>query len=260
MAGVAGSSPAARIEIERNLMGLKEEIKKIVELQKIDSEIYDLTQKKDNLIPQESKALHDEFEEIAKSLLVFENKIKNLQLQKKDREIDLASKEEALKKAQGQLYQLKTNKEYQAKLNEIESHKADISVAEEEVLKILEELESAKKEFQQQKTQLQAEENKIKEKQRALTAAIQDAEVKIEALQSKRETAIDGIDAKVLSRYEHLLKKRHGLAIVPVVDNICGACHMRLTHQNINEIKMFKELVFCGNCVRILYIPDDIER
>ena len=82
---------------------------------------------------------------------------------------------------------------------------------------------------------------------------------KIKNLEDKRKSFIGGIDKKTFAKYEQLLKTRQGLAIVPVNNNNCGYCYMRVTHQKINEIKMYKDLVFCENCVRILYIPEDIK-
>jgi len=238
-------------------MNLKEEIKKIVELQEIDSKIYQMREEKDSKLPQELKALKEEYEQKKQNLSTAEEKLKEIQLKKKDKEIDLASKEENAHKAQGQLYQLKTNKEYQAKLNEIESLKADISVAEEDLLKILDEVEASKKEQEVQKEKLAQEEKAFKDSEDTIKGRIKDLNAQINTLQEKRQRFTSNIDKKILEKYEQLLKTRQGLAIVPVEGENCGSCHMRVTHQKINEIKMFDNLVFCESCVRILYLPDD---
>jgi len=118
-------------------MNLKEELVKIVQLQEVDSNIYSLKQEKDIKKPAQLESIKVEFEEKKNELSAFEEKIKATQLKKKEKEIELASKEENLRKSQGQLYQLKTNKEYQAKLTEIGSLKADISIEEDDLLKIM---------------------------------------------------------------------------------------------------------------------------
>lgn len=239
-------------------MDLKGEIKKIVELQKIDSEIYQMQEKKDSQLPQELTSLKEVYEQKKQSFNAAEEKLKEIRLKKKDKEIDLASKEENVRKAQGQLYQLKTNKEYQAKLNEIESLKADISVVEEELLKIFDEAEAANKEQEIQKEKLNQEEKAFKESENKLNTRIKDLDARIKNLQEKRQRFINDIDKEILGKYEQLLKKRRGLAIVPVEAGNCGYCHMRVTHQKINEIKMFEDLAFCESCVRILYLPEDL--
>ena len=118
-------------------MRLKDEIRKIVQLQESDLRIRKLRQKKDIEIPDQVEKRKVEFEQMRQRISNFEEVLKNAQLKKKEKELDLAAKEENARKSQTQLYQLKTNKEYQAKLKEISFLKADISVLEEEVLTIL---------------------------------------------------------------------------------------------------------------------------
>ncbi len=240
-------------------MGLKEEVRKLVQLQEIDGRIYKLKEKKNETLPGRLEEIKEEFEETSKNSTSADEKLKSLQLEKKDKELELAAKEEGLKKLQTQLYQLKSNKEYQAMLSEIESHKADISVAEEGVLKVMDALEAAKKECAVQKETLSQEEKAFKEEEAKLNSTMRDAEAEISNFGTKREALAGGIEKEILDKYERLLNSRQGLALVPVEGSDCGACHMRLNHQKINEIKMFEHLVSCDSCVRILYIPEDIQ-
>lgn len=241
-------------------MGLKDEIRKLIELQEVDTRIYKLMEERDMALPNRLAEIRKNFEEASKGFTAAEENLKNAQLQKKDKEIELNTKEEGLKKLQVQLYQLKSNKEYQAMLAEIESHKADISVTEESVLKAMDAIEAAKKECAIQKEELNQKEKKFKEEETKLNITIKDSAVAIDNLNNKRKVIAGEIDTKILAEYERLLNSRQGIALVPVEGNNCGACHMRLNHQKINEIKMFERLVFCDSCVRILYIPEDIQK
>ena len=118
-------------------MRLKDELAKLVDLQKIDFEIYTQCQERDVDKPSQAERLKLTVEEKKQEVAVLAEKLKQRQLQKKEKELELAAKEEGVKKSQAQLYQLKTNKEYQAKLQEIASLKADVSRFEEEVLKAI---------------------------------------------------------------------------------------------------------------------------
>jgi predicted nucleic acid-binding Zn-ribbon protein len=241
-------------------MILKDEIKKLVELQELDSRIYFLRKEKETELPAQIENLKNNFEEKKKDLETVENQARQLQVKKKERELDLATKEEGLKKLQGQLYQLKSNKEYQAKLTEIASSKADVSLLEEEVIKVLDEIENIGQKVKGAKALLATEEKSFKDAEAQLNAKIKNIEHEIEEIESKRKILIQAAAPDILDKYEKLLKTRLGLAIVPVdVSNEnCGACHMRVPPQTINEIKMYKDLVLCENCVRILYITEDI--
>ena len=240
-------------------MDLKKEIRQLIQLQEIDTRIYKLKEEKNETLPIQLEKIKKDFEETSKNFTSAEENLKKLQLEKKDKELGLATKEEELKKLQIQLYQLKSNKEYQAMLTTIASHKADISMAEESILIVMDSLEGAKKGCTDQKEALSQEEKSFKSEEAQFTSSIKDAEIEISNLEAKRKTLAEGIENKILTNYERLLSSRQGLALVPVKGNDCGACHMRLNHQKINEIKMLDHLASCESCVRILYIPEDIQ-
>jgi hypothetical protein len=239
-------------------MDLKIEISKLVKLQKIDIQIHALRKEKDEDKPAELTKLKAEFEEKKKALEAIDKEVKESQLRRKNKELDLATKEEAARKAQAQLYQLKTNKEYQAKLSEIASLKADVSLLEEDVLRALDAIEEAEKKLTAVKAELAAQEKKFKEEENKIANRVRDIEAQITTLEDKRNIFVKDVEPTILSRYEKLLSTRSGLAIVPVDNESCGACHMRVTAQSINEIKMYKNLIFCESCVRILYVSEDV--
>lgn len=240
-------------------MNLKDEIIKLIELQEIDLLIYKIRHEVNTVKPAILEELKHEFENQKQEFLTYEEAVKKLRLVKKDKELELAAKEESLAKYQGQLYQLKTNKEYQAKLNEIASIKADISKAEEEVLEALDAIDKAKLVFENQKQVLDKTENKFKEEGIKIKNEIEDMEAKVKNLQEKRKSFVEHVDQKIISKYENLLETRNGLAAVAISNGNCLACNLRVTHQTINEIKMYDKLVLCSSCVRILYIPGDLK-
>jgi predicted nucleic acid-binding Zn-ribbon protein len=130
---------------------------------------------------------------------------------------------------------------------------------EEDLLKIFDEVEGVDKELKETKALMVAEEKKFKDTQAQLNTRINDIDAQIKNLNDKRSVFIKDIDANTLSRYEKLLETRAGLAITAVDTERenCGACHIRVTPQTINEIKMYKNLVLCESCVRILYVNED---
>lgn len=240
-------------------MNLKEEIQKLVQLQEVDSQIYSFKSKKNTEIPEQLNKLKNDFEQKKKNFDLFTDKVKQLQLKKKEKELDLATKEENVKKAQGQLFQLKSNREYQARLTEIASLKADVSLLEEDVIKALDEIEIADKKAKEEKQALLDEEKKYKEAEAQLNSQLTEIDVKAKTLEDKKISLAKDIDKNILAKYERLIKSRSGCAMAEVNINTenCGACNMRVTSQKINEIKMYSELVLCENCVRILYLPED---
>jgi len=141
-------------------MQLKDELRKLMELQKVDWQIYNFNRQKETEIPETSEKIKIEFEQSKKEFSAADAKFKELHVKKKNKEMDLAAKEEGIKKAQTHLYQLKTNKEYSSKLSEIVSLKADSSLFEEDILRVMDEIEAADKKLKEEKDKLAADEKK----------------------------------------------------------------------------------------------------
>lgn len=238
-------------------MGLKEELFQLADLQTIDVKIYQLSQEKDVKIPESLQSLKNDFEAKKKSLNDINETIKQTQLRKKDKELDLSAKEESITKANASLNQLKTNKEYQAKMQEIASLKADVSLLDDEVLRILEEIENAEKKKKDIEAVLAEDEKKFQQETANLNSQIKEIDIQLKILQDKRNILSKDVDKKVLTQYDHLVKNRAGVAIAPINGEICGACYMTLTAQTINEAKMYRNLVICQSCGRILYIRQE---
>lgn len=237
-------------------INLKEQINKLIALQAVDAQIYCLLAEKDAK-PDEIKQLDISFEERKKQLAELEKKSLDLQKRRREQELDLASKEEAIKKNQTQLYQLKTNREYAAMLKEIGGIKADISVIEDKIIEILDQADATKKDLEKEKQFLQEEEKRINSEKDKIQTRLKEIEERLAQLNAERERIIPDIEPRIISQYERVLKSRDWLAIVLVKNNACQGCFMNVPPQVINLIKMYDRLVTCEVCQRILYIDEN---
>ena len=234
---------------------LKTQLSNLLKLQTIDSEMYSLKDEKDSK-PQEIKALEASFEEKKRHLAELEKNLLDLQKQRKDKELELASKEEAAKKLQGQLYALKTNKEYQAMLQQIQDAKADASIIEDKILQLFDQVDKLKLETEREKQKIKEEEKVFLEEKKKVEIRVKEIEGRLAQLDALRKQAIPEIALKILSQYERILKSRDGLAIVTAKNNSCQGCNMFVPPQVINLIKMYEHLITCEMCNRILYIEE----
>lgn len=237
-------------------LNIKDQIRSLVDLQAIDSQIYYLRKEK-NEKPQQISELQKEFENNKDNLKTIDDRLKGLQLKNKESEIELATKEGNIEKAQVQLYQIKTNKEYQAKLTEIEGLKADKSVLEEKIINALEDIDLSKAEIEKEKSHLSEEEKRFNQQKKDVETRIKEIEQELRQLETKRNQITPNVDKKILARYERILNNRDGLAIVPVKEDSCQGCFMNVPPQVINEIKMKDRVVICEVCSRILYIEGE---
>ena len=234
-----------------------DQIRKLVELQKIDEEVYRYRKEMEDR-PAQLAVLSQQFENQKAELKKLEEKLKNIQLGRKSFEIDLQSKEEAILKANAQLSLLKTNREYTAKMSEIENMKADKSLAEEKILISYDETDNVSAAINKEKTAVAEEEKKYLAQKKEVDDSVQEFQEKIKALEVQRQQITPDIAKPNLERYEKILVNKHGLAIVPVMGNSCGGCFMTVPMQVVNEIKIHDRLILCEMCARILYLQEEL--
>ena len=234
---------------------LKSQLSSLIKLQAIDSEAYVLNLEKAKK-PDEIKTLEELFEAKKADLKELEEKSLDLQKQKKEKELELAAKESATVKLQGQLYSLKTNKEYQTMLGQIEDSKADASLIEDKILELLEQVDGVKAEVEKEKLKLKEDEKLFLADKAKVDLRVKEIDDRLSQLDSLRKQAIPGIDPKILAQYDRILSSRDGLAIVTVKGNSCGGCNMFVPPQVINLIKMYERIVTCEMCNRMLYIEE----
>ncbi|MEE8360497.1 MAG: C4-type zinc ribbon domain-containing protein [Candidatus Omnitrophota bacterium] len=234
-------------------MDITEQITLIIELQEIDTQIFDLERRKKEG-PLKIQRLDEAFKKRSGILKEGQDGLMALQVTQKSKENDLASKEEMMKKCQSQLYAIKTNKEYTAMQHEIKGHEADKSVFEEDIINILDEVDVKKKEIEGVKAILKDEEVALNQEKTKVSSETKEIEAKLVVLTKQRQEQAAKADKGMLIKYERVLKGKDGLAMVPVKSNACGGCNMNVPPQVINEIMMKKGLIFCESCARILYI------
>ncbi len=238
-------------------VSIHEQIKKLVALQTIDVEIYNFKRELKEK-PAFLEDLKNKYEGSKAGLKILEDKLKSVQVDRKGKELELQSKEEAIVKANTQLSLLKTNKEYQAKLLEIENLKVDKSQMEEKILQSFDESDALTGQIDEEKSAVAQAEKVYLSKKKETENSIKEIQEKIKLQELKRNQIVPEVDKIHLIRYEKILENKDGLAIVPVKDMVCGGCYMNITQQTINEIRMHDKLMFCERCARIIYLEDDL--
>lgn len=231
---------------------MKNDIERLKQAQVLDSEIYGAKQLLDE-IPLRLRELDQAVESEKKKLLSFEEELRSIQLQQKQKEADLQDRESKIKKYEIQLDQVKTNKEYSALQTEIRSLKADNSLLEEGIIELFDRVDSCQAKLKTEKERLAGVDTEAKAKRSTLEQQAKEAEKRICELSAKRKELIEGVDSEIASLYEKIVKSKRGLALTRIDGEVCSACHVQLRPQQINEIRMGEKVVLCEQCSRILY-------
>jgi predicted nucleic acid-binding Zn-ribbon protein len=99
---------------------------------------------------------------------------------------------------------------------------------------------------------------------------VADLDRRISELAAQREQLLGGVEKEILARYERVLKaKDDGVALAPVTiyESVedegvvkywgCGGCSVKVPAQDVNQVKMGRDMVSCRSCSRILYWKEE---
>jgi len=107
-------------------------------------------------------------------LQALEKKSLDAQKKKKDKELELATKEEAVKKLQTQLYSLKTIKNIRPCCSRSTMPRADGSLIEDQILAAMDEIDQVKVQVDKEKKTLQEEEQKTNSEKKKIEARVKE--------------------------------------------------------------------------------------
>jgi uncharacterized protein len=185
-------------------------------------------------------------------------RVRELESARKDLELEVETKKQAIVRYANQQFQTRKNEEYRALQHEIDGCKEAIFGIENQEIELMEQGEAAQKEVLQA-TQTGKEIRKLVDEQLALLAAREDNLKKdLATLQTDRETLAAAVDEVARSRYERLVRSKGESVVVGIQHGVCGGCHMRVPPQLLVTCQGEKELVSCSNCGRILYYTSDM--
>lgn len=231
---------------------MQENIRLLIELQEADSTII---RKKAviNSLPSKLSSAEKLFKEIQSLYEKEKQKCELLEKKKKDKERGIEDINEKIKKTKAHASNIKTNKEYQAHLKEIETIEKERYAIEDEILSVMEAIEAAAKEVKAEELKMKAEKDKVEAFRKEVEEEIAEAEKELGELKVRRIAIADKIDPDEYSNYMALLEKCNGLAVVEARDEICQGCNMNIPPQMFVALKKNIEIIQCQQCDRILY-------
>ena len=151
---------------------------------------------------------------------------------------------------------VKTNKEYQLFLREVDDNKKRKDALETELLEFLDEKEKiqeivleTEKEYHLLRDQIKAEQKEIEKK------SIDDRELLDEYLARQNEIG-QTLDVALMNRFEKISKMNNGSAVINVKNEVCMGCFMNVPPQLYIEVQRGNSLISCPQCSRILYYID----
>ena len=235
---------------------MKEQIKILYKIQKIDAVIKSSEELKKRSAEELQTAQEAYRKAEAQHQAVLEH-VASFEKQRRDRERDLSEAQSQKKKVEERLMSIKTNKEYQAALHEIDTIKALIKSREDLILESMDAMEGAKAEQKKSEAELGRARGVFEEKKHQIEVELKAYLDDVDRQRHERDELtgqMEQLAPDIYAEYQRQMKAKHGQAVAVVTYEQCMGCSMKIPAQIYNEVMLGEKIIFCPHCNRILLV------
>jgi predicted nucleic acid-binding Zn-ribbon protein len=234
---------------------LDEKLKVILKIQSIDIRFDEISREKENA-PKELEKLRQDLDLLKKAMEQDLSTLEELKKERRSVERELEEVEAKFKRSKLRLDEVKSNKEYQAVLKELEEIKEITNEKEELVIKWMEEIEIQEEECAQNALRWEESQKERVNKERQFTERMRELDKEVHYLIESKAKLSQEIDGDMLSRYNRLRAHLRDRVVVPVIEAVCHGCHLGIPPQQYNTIMKGDSTQVCPNCSRMIYWDD----
>ena len=231
---------------------MNKHLEQLVALSNFDKEIVDFSPK--------IQAENDKLKVFLKTVDSLNSKIETLYKEIDDNknkriknDLNLKDLRTKLEEIAGKYDAVKTEKESRALQLEEEITKEQISFSNDEIVRLDQITAAKEEELTEHKATLLQEEEDVSEIKAAVAVTIEELNKKRENTSKSKIKLTETIDKKILSFYEKIKRWANETAVVPVKNQACYGCHMKLTNKVYSEFLATDEITNCPHCGRIIY-------
>jgi hypothetical protein len=228
------------------------DLERVVALQRLDTGAYEAKRRLDEE-PERQRTLDARLDAARERVAAARAQLAESQDARRTLEKDAAVHQGRLSKFREQAMAVKTNQEYHAVQKEIEFAQKEIKAIEDQVLERMLEADDLTALVKRSEAELAAEEARVAEGRRALTAELAALRASLERIAAERLELTRSLDPQVLTTFDLVARRRNGVAVAEARDGICTICHVRLRPQIFNTVRRNEGILQCESCQRILY-------
>ena len=160
-------------------------------------------------------------------------------------------------KFEKQMDLIQTQREYEALDKEI----SDAGEREQELRRSLQReeqlLEEMRTSLDKEELMIKKQEEEVAAEQSRIQGQIADKQKELGRPAGRGARVTPGLDEELLFKFERIIRTKGGVGIVPIEQGVCTGCHMILSSQFVNDVRVGQSIRFCPNCSRILYYGEE---
>lgn len=231
---------------------MQEQIRLLVELQKVDAIIGEMKIKRKEG-PKKVAELESDLNAVKAELEQYKSELEELKKERRAKEGFLQMEVERVHRSEERLKDIKTQKEYQALVKEVEQGKKLNASREEDILKLIADIEEREKAASEKADSLKTREDEYKKEKETLDGELAKIDAEFDGKRKEWEGIAKKVKPNILKMYQRVSERRNATSVVPVNKGACTGCHMNLPPQLYNQVQKGHEMLQCPACHRILY-------
>lgn len=237
-------------------LSIEEKLKNLYQLQTMLSEIDKIKTLRGEL-PLEVQDLEDEIEGLTTRIERMQGDMSGIQEEISRRKISIQDNNANIERYTSQLNNVRNNREYENLTKEIEYLQLDNQLNEKRIREAQTALENKQDEIRRCSDNVTERRDDLNVKKSELDEIIAETRAEEEKLRERSKALELTIETRLLSSFKRIRKNsRNGLGIVYVQRDACGGCFNKIPPQRQLDIRMRKKIIVCEYCGRILIDPE----
>lgn len=237
---------------------MREKLKALAELQKVDLEVASLRKAAD-VHPRQLAELERELGASRSAIEAERSRVTDIEKQKSTLEQNITDEKDKVKKWEARLAEQRSTREYSALAREIDIAKKANQTMAEELVELTKTLGTAREAVKGKEGEFSARQEQLSSRMTELRAKQSQAEGQVKALDGKRGTVAAAVDPTMLRRYEAVRKKRIPALVGVGAGGTCLGCRMNVPPQLYNNLRVSLGMDVCPSCNRIIYAIEALE-
>jgi len=228
-------------------------MKVLQELQVLDQELNEMKRKSQELEVEKASVTSDldRLQDMVDSLT---SEMDALSGERSELREGLEREKENVVKAEGRLPSIKTQKEYVAVLKEIDTAKKLNKELDDRIREKDAEIDVLSRDREEKEGELASLKEKVSSRQNEIAELLDNNLVGMTERGEGRKGLLKQLPSSVQKRYQLLLDRRGGVAVVEARRGTCSGCNMNLPPQMYNSLYKTDEIQTCPHCNRLLFV------
>lgn len=232
---------------------MQEKMEILKELQSLDQTLNEKRQGRKKLAAEQAEIVSG-LSRVQEMVDALQGSVAELDAQRRDLSQDLLIEQGNIGKAESRLPSIKTQREYVAVLKEVDTAKKLNKEIQDKIAVLDAQMEALNKDVQEKEAELAQMQQQVQARQAEIEAALSECDAILREGDGRRDGFLEQLPAALRRRYEMLLDRRAGVAVVEARQETCCGCHMNLPPQLFNSLYTTAEILACPHCNRMLYL------